>query len=61
MTKIAKRLDPNAEGIDVAPKPKGMHWRTYDRLANRYQAYDDLWVVALWRRWGRRIAAPRPW
>jgi hypothetical protein len=24
-------------------------------VANRHQAYDDLWTVALWRRWGRRI------
>jgi hypothetical protein len=55
MTKIAKRLDPNAEGIDLPPKPKGMHWRTYEWLADRYHAYDDRWVVAVWRGWGRRI------
>jgi hypothetical protein len=41
-------------GIDL-PKPKGMHRRTYDRLANRHQADDNLCTVALWRRWGRRI------
>jgi hypothetical protein len=55
MTKIAKRLDPNAEGIDLLPTPKGMRWRTYDRLANRHQAYDDRWVIALWRCWGKLI------
>jgi hypothetical protein len=32
-----------------------MRWRTYDRLANRHQAYDDQWAIALWSRWGKRI------
>jgi hypothetical protein len=42
-------------GINLPPKPKGMHWHTYDRVANCYQVYDDRWAVAVWRGWGRRI------
>jgi hypothetical protein len=47
MTKIARRLDPDCESIDLPPKPKGLHWPTYERLANRYQTHDDRWAVAV--------------
>jgi hypothetical protein len=33
-------LDPDA--WDLPPKPKWMRWRTYNRLAERFDAYDDM-------------------
>jgi hypothetical protein len=45
MFKIVRQLDPTAEFNDLPPKPKGMHWRTYERLAERYAAYDDQWAI----------------
>jgi len=38
MGKIAKRIDCEADGIDLPDKPPGMHWRTYDRLVERHSA-----------------------
>ena len=39
--KIRERLGGNASMLDDFPnKPKGMHWRTHDRLQRRYEAAD---------------------
>src|SRR5262249_53742679 len=40
---------------DLPEKPKGMHQRTYDRLVERYEAYDEQWGLEIMRRFGRRI------
>jgi hypothetical protein len=53
--KIVRRLDPSAEVNDLPPKPKGMHWSTYDRLVERYQAYSDIWNLEIMRRFGRHF------
>ena len=55
MFKIVWRLDPSAQINDLPPKPKGMHWRTYDRLVKSYEAYNDLWGFEIMRRWGGHI------
>ena len=36
-------------------KPKGMHWSTYDRLADRYNAYDNIWALGAMRLLGIRV------
>jgi hypothetical protein len=35
MFKIVRRLDPSAQINNLPPKPKGIHWRTYERFAHR--------------------------
>ena len=47
MLKIVQRLDPEAEWDDLPFKPKGMHWRTYRRLAARYKKYEKQCALAL--------------
>jgi hypothetical protein len=49
MMKIVKRLDPEATCNALPSKPKGMHWSTYDRFADRYEAYDATWALAIMR------------
>ena len=46
----ATRLYPKAEINELPPKPRGMHWRSYERLADRYQAYDHQWGIEAIRR-----------
>ena len=53
MFTIVKRLDRKAECNDLPPKPKGMHWRTYNRLADRYDRYDQQWSWEAMRRFGK--------
>ena len=55
MFKIVKRLDPKEECNDLPFKPKGMHWSTYNRLADRYEYYDTQWALAAMRRFGIRL------
>jgi hypothetical protein len=50
MTRIVKRLDPEATCNDLPSKPKGMHWKTYNRLADRYDEYDNRWAIGVMRR-----------
>ena len=50
--KIVRRLDPDADCNELPPKPKGMHWKTYERLAERYEAYDNQWSLAAMQRFG---------
>ena len=46
--KIRERLGGNASMLDEFPnKPKGMHWRTYDRLQRRYEAADAQSLMTL--------------
>ena len=46
MFKIVKRLDPEEQCNDLPVKPKGMHWRTYNRFVERYEYYDAQWASA---------------
>ena len=57
MMKIVRRLDPDDPDPcnDLPEKPKGMHQRTYDRLVERYEAYNEKWGREIMRRFGRRI------
>jgi hypothetical protein len=55
MMKIVKRLDRKATCNALPSKPKGMHWRTYERLAERYEDYDTMWSLAVMRRFGFRF------
>ena len=55
MWKVVRRLDPRTDFNDLPPKPKGMHWRTYERLAERYAAYDNQWAIEAMRRFGIRL------
>jgi len=55
MFKIVKRLDPKATCIELPPKPRGMHWRTYERLVDRYESYDNQWAISIMRFLGKRI------
>jgi hypothetical protein len=32
-----------------------MHWNTYDRLVERYEAYSDQWGLEIMRRYGKRM------
>ena len=50
MLKFVRRLDPEEECNDLPPKPKGMHWRTYNRLVDRYEKYDQQWSLDAMRR-----------
>jgi hypothetical protein len=50
MFKIVRRLDPSAQINNLPPKPKGIHWRTYERLAHRYKEQDLGWQVEAKRR-----------
>ncbi len=34
------------------PKPKGMHWKTYRRLEERYDALQGSWTVGVMQRFG---------
>ena len=50
MDKIVRRLDPEADGFDWADvplRPKRMHWRTYERLANRHEKYEEKCMLEL--------------
>jgi hypothetical protein len=50
MFKIIKRLDPEQQCNELPEKPKGMHWRTYNRLEERYCHFDARWALAvMWR------------
>jgi hypothetical protein len=42
--KIKARLigDLDPDDWELPPKPKWMRWRTYNRLAERFEAYDDM-------------------
>jgi hypothetical protein len=56
MLKIVKRLDPGATHNDLPPKPKGMHWHTYERLECRYDVYVSVIDARLLRALGRLMA-----
>ena len=34
------------------PKPKGMHWRTYERLEDRYNELMNAWAAGVMQRFG---------
>jgi hypothetical protein len=39
-SRLIANLDPDE--WDLPPKPKGMHWRTYNRYVERYDAYEEI-------------------
>lgn len=53
MTKIIKRLDPDAESNDLPDKPEGMQWATYERLTERYDRLDEVWAIEVMGRFLR--------
>ena len=55
MFKIVRRLDPEEDCNDLPRKPRGMHWRTYERPAERYQNYDARWGLEAMRRFGIKL------
>ena len=46
---------PKSNATTYRAKPKGMHWRTYNRLAERYEHYDAQWAVEAMRRFGFKL------
>lgn len=52
MFKIVRRLDPEEDCNDLPPKPKGTHWRTYNRLVDRHDKFDQQWSWEAMRRFG---------
>lgn len=50
MFKIVKKFHPNERRNDLPARPKGMHRRTYQRLVERYELYDEQWTVQMLRR-----------
>jgi hypothetical protein len=58
--KIRRSLG-GSEGIawDFPDKPKGMHWRTYERLRERCDRYEAICDTALWQVLGRMMAKQR--
>jgi hypothetical protein len=58
MSKIVQRLKADGSGSDdLPPKPMGMHWSRYDRLADRFERQSNIWTVATMRRLG--VLIPR--
>lgn len=55
MVKLVRRIDPTADLNRLPPKPRGMHWRTYKRLTERYDAYANLWGKEVMRKFGIRL------
>lgn len=51
--KLLQRLDTDYP--DVLPKPKGMHWRTYERLASEIEHCENIWAAEAIRRFGMRL------
>jgi hypothetical protein len=47
MFKIVQRLDPTRQLNEMPAKPRGMHWRTYERLEERYDWYDRQWNASI--------------
>lgn len=50
MMKIVKKLDLTAQGNELPHRPRGMHSRTYEGLAERYDEYDAQWSLEVMRR-----------
>jgi hypothetical protein len=50
MHKIERRLAGEICGGSMPPKPRGMHWRTYDRIAERHEAYSKLCAAIIVRK-----------
>jgi hypothetical protein len=50
MHNIERHLAGEICGGSMPPKPRGMHWRTYDRLAERHEAYSELWAGVIARK-----------
>jgi len=40
------------DGEPFPPRPKGMHWKTYRRLEERYDALQGAWAVGVPQRFG---------
>ena len=55
MLKIVKRLNPKQDHNDLPWKPKGMRWKTYNRLAERYARFDAQWAREVMRRFGTKL------
>ena len=55
MFKIVRRLDPKEQINELPPKPKGMHWSTYNRLVDRYERHSARWNAEAIRRFGGHV------
>ena len=56
--KMIPSLKPTSHsGLDekFPAKPKGMHWSTYNCLAERYEAYDNQWSLEAMRRFSKLL------
>jgi hypothetical protein len=53
--KLRKRVGGERGAFDeepFPPKPKGMHWKTYRRLEERYDDLQSAWTVGVIQRFG---------
>jgi hypothetical protein len=58
--KIQARLGGNRSGFEFPDKPKGMHWRTYERWRAKHEAaVAKSWSGFLGSRFARRLGLGR--
>jgi hypothetical protein len=57
--KLWQKLGGDPDDDFIPPRPKGMHWRTYERLIADAERAEDLvgaaMAVSMWKRFGRRL------
>lgn len=54
--KIRQRLGSDSGIDDVFPeKPKGMHWKTYNRLRAEAEHQQDQWAAGIMQKWGKLV------
>jgi hypothetical protein len=58
--KIRMRLGGSQESQELPQKPKGMHWRTYDRLCRLHDAAEERSTIGLMHFVGRLRRVLKP-
>jgi hypothetical protein len=53
--KIHKKLGGSGCTMDYVPKPKGMHWKTYNRLMHQMQSYEMISYQGISKHFGFKI------